>query len=155
MENNIFVKIKKDKFNPDVEKKLQVKEDERSNTTFELSTTIYNPITGIVPSKINSDKDLVLANNINKVNIQKLIAEKANERKNQDNIFKPIKTKVTNEPRNEVKTEPKKSVNINRTNYIETFEDMKRGSSQVNKPYNQANNYNNIFDGLKDLGIIK
>ena len=149
MENNIFVKIKKDKFNPDVEKKLKVKEDERSNTTFELSTTIYNPITGIVPNKINSDKDLVLANNNNKLNIQKLIAEKADERKNQDNIFKPIKTKVTNEP--------KKSVNINRTNYIETFEDMKRGSSQVNnnKSHSQPNNYNNIFDGLKDLGIIK
>jgi hypothetical protein len=163
MENNIFIKMKKDKFNPDIEQKLKTKETERDGTKFELHTSIYNPITGVVPNKINSVKDLVLDKDttLDKINIQKLISEKSAERVNQDNIYKPVKTKVINnvpiQQTNEIK-EPRKSQPVNRTNYIETFEDMKRGSHGINKPSNSTpnkNNYNNILDGLKDLGIIK
>lgn len=164
MENNIFVKMKKDKFNPDVEQKLKVKETERDSTKFDLQNSIYNPITGVVPNKINSVKDLVLEKDtsLDKVNIQKLIADKNAERINQDNIYKPIKTKVINnvpiQQTNEVKENTKSQTqSVNRTNYMETHEDMKRGV--YNKPSTHQtttkNNYNNILDGLKDLGIIK
>jgi hypothetical protein len=156
--------MKKDKFNPDVERKLKTKETERDCTSFELQNSIYNPITGVVPNKINSVKDLVLEKDVSldKVNIQKLISDKNAERVNQDNIYKPVKTKVINnvpvqQQTNEIK-ETTKAPNINRTNYIETFEDMKRGSYGMNKSSEQnqpKNNYNNILDGLKDLGIIK
>jgi hypothetical protein len=151
MENNIFLKMNKNKFNPDVEQKLKIKENERDSSKFELQTTIYNPITGIIPNRINSVKDLVLEKDttLDKINIQKKISEKNNERELQNNSFKPTKTKViNNEVREIVKAQP-----VNNTNYIETFEDMKRGSVNTNKPPNKKN-YNNIMDGLKELGII-
>lgn len=166
MENNIFIKMKKNKFNPDVEQKLKTKETERDCTKFELQNSIYNPITGVVPNKVNSVMDLVLEKEVSldKVNIQKLISEKSADRVNQDNLYKPVKTKVVNnipiqQQTNEVK-ETTKAQNVNRTNYIETFEDMKKGSYGTNKSSGQnqpqnRNNYNNILDGLKDLGIIK
>lgn len=168
MENNIFIKMKKDKFNPDVEHKLKTKESERDTTKFSLQTSIYNPITGVIPNKINSVKDLVLESDttLDKVNIQKLISAKTSERINQDNTYKPVKTKVINNSPGQ--TVPEQTVQtvqtvqtkapINRTNYIETFEDMKRGAVPSNKTINSVpnkNNYNNILDGLKDLGIIK
>jgi hypothetical protein len=151
MENNIFLKMNKNKFNPDVEQKLKIKENERDSSKFELQTTIYNPITGIIPNRINSVKDLVLEKDttLDKINIQKKISEKNNERELQNNSFKPTKTKViNNEVREIVKAHP-----VNNINYIETFEDMKRGSVNTNKPPNKKN-YNNIMDGLKELGII-
>lgn len=162
MENNIFIKMKKDKFNPDVEQKLKTKENERDGTRFELQTSIYNPITGVVPNKINSVKDLVLEKDstLDKTNIQKLISDKNAERFNQDNLYKPVKTKVVNNiPVQQQTNEVREIVQgVKRTNYIETFEDMKRGSYGKNKIFEQdqnKNNYNNILDGLKDLGIIK
>ena len=75
MEENIFIKMRKEKFNPDIEPKLKSKEEERENTRFELNTSIYNPITSGVPNKITSIKDLVLEKDIpfDKVNLHKLI----------------------------------------------------------------------------------
>ena len=154
MENNIFIKMKKEKFNPDIEPKLKNKEVERDNTKFEMSNLIYNPITGIIPEKINNINDLVICkdNSLDKVDIKKLILEKEKERSNQDNQYKPVQTKVINN--NPVVQSNK----INSTqNYIETYEELKRGSQnktnqQIN---NNGNNYGNILEGLKDLGIIK
>lgn len=162
MNNNIFIKMKKDKFNPDIEPKLKIKETERENVTFELQNSIYNPITGIIPNKINSINDLVLEKDksLDKINIQKLISEKSIERINQDYIHKPVKTKIINnipiQQTNKI-NEPIKSCNVNRTNYIETFEDMKISSNKDSSQNNHQpkNNYDNILDGLKDLGIIK
>jgi hypothetical protein len=136
MENNIFIK-QKNKFNPDIENKLKTKENERDNTKFELQKTIYNPITNVIPDKINCIKDLNLEQTNQKVNIQKLISEKNLERTNQDNLYKPIKTKIVNNKELE-------------TNYIETFDELKNNSNN-NK---NNNNYDNILVGLKDLGII-
>jgi hypothetical protein len=145
MENNIFVK-KKTKYNPDVEVNMKSKEDERNNMKFNLSTTIYNPITGIIPTKLNSSSDLVLPKEPNmNTNIMNMLKMKENERKQQIEQIKPIQTKILNN---------NQLVNgVGNNNYIETFTDMKSNSINTNQEKN--NNYNNILDGLKDLGIIK
>lgn len=158
MENNIFFKEKKDKFNPDIKTKLTLKETERSNTAFQLSTTIYNPITGVIPTKITETKDLLINTsgkdtNLTKLNIQQLILEKEEERKNQDTQFKPIQTKIVN---NVVTTPPLVQANTptNTTNYISTYHDLKNTQQNGHKKQS-INNYSNIIDGLKGLGIIK
>ncbi len=173
MENNIFFKLKKDKFNPDIEPRLKSKEVERDNTKFEMSSLIYNPITGVVPDKINSVNDLILCKDdaLDKVDIKRLINEKEKERLIQDTQYKPVQTKVIN---NNPVSQPQSQSNrvntgssqdsgsqgpqqVNMRNYIETYEELKRGSQnkaqqQIN---NRGNNYDNILEGLKDLGIIK
>lgn len=169
MENNIFVKMKREKFNPDIEKKLKGKEGEREKTRFDLSTSIYNPITGVVPSQIRSNNDLVLEKDCaySNTDIKKLIMEKENERVTQDIQYKPVKTKViNNNPQSSnisINYSDSNQDNLqqqNRTNYIETYEELKRGSTQGKNEQTQLVNqnkekYNNILDGLKDLGIIK
>lgn len=167
MENNIFMRLKKDKYNPDIEPKLKNKETERNNTKFNLSTNIYNPITGIIPNEINNSNDLILTNTNTNVDFNQLIASKENERKQQMEQLKPIKTKVINnehwqkkplENNIEIKTNEQIHDSINRTNYIETYEDLKRGSLNIihqQKTIKQNDNYNSILEGLKDLGIIK
>jgi hypothetical protein len=138
MENNIFFRQKKDKYNPDIEPKLQQKEIERTSTKFEISNTIYNPIIGIVPDKVNNSNDLLLKIDTNKKNIKELIQEKENERLKQDEIYKPVKNKVTNQP-------------INQENKLSnTFDDLKKNTVQKIE-----NKNNNILDNLKSLGIIK
>lgn len=145
MENNIFFKLNKSKFNPDIENKLKTKQSERGSSNFTLSNNIYNPITGSVPKSVSNSNDLILEkdSSLAKNDIIRLIKQKENERTEQDNTYKPIKTKVINE-----QIEP-----INKTNYIETFEDLRKGSNQNNT--NNNNNYDHILVGLKELGIIK
>jgi hypothetical protein len=163
MENNIFVKMKREKFNPDIENKLRGKEGERERTRFDLSTSIYNPITGVIPSQIRSNNDLVLEKDCaySNTDIKKLIMEKENERVTQDIQFKPVKTKViNNNPQTSNISNQDNLQQQNRTNYIETYEELKRASTYVkNEQSNSVNQnkekYNNILDGLKDLGIIK
>jgi hypothetical protein len=146
--------MKKEKFNPDVEPKLKNKEVERDNTKFEMSNVIYNPITGVIPEKINKISDLVICkdNTLDKVDIKKLIMDKEKERVAQDNKFKPVQTKVIN-------NNPVIQTNkINSSqNYIETYDELKRGSQIKSNQYlnNKDKNYDNILEGLKDLGIIK
>jgi hypothetical protein len=153
MENNIFIKMKKEKFNPDIEPKLKNKEIERDTTKFEMSNLIYNPITGKVPNKINNTNDLIVCKDVtlDKVDIKKLMIEKENERLNQDNQYKPVQTKVVNN--NPIIQSNK--VNTNQ-NYIETYEELKRGSqNKYNQQIPKGNNFDNLLEGLKDLGIIK
>jgi len=153
MENNIFIKMKKEKFNPDIEPKLKNKEIERDTTKFEMSNLIYNPITGKVPNKINNTNDLLICKDVtlDKIDIKKLMIEKENERLNQDNQYKPVQTKVVNN--NPIIQSNK--VNTNQ-NYIETYEELKRGSqNKYNQQIPKGNNFDNLLEGLKDLGIIK
>jgi len=144
MENNIFIKNKKGKYNPDIENKLQSKESERNATIFNLTNSIYNPVTGIVPSQISSMNDLVLQtdNSYTQNDIKNLIMNKELERQNQDIQFKPLQTKVL-----------PTTTTTQQTNYIETYEELKKHSSNNNKQSKEK--YNNILEGLKDLGIIK
>lgn len=60
MEDNIFIKMNKTKFNPDVDKKIKIEEFERTNTKYNMTNVIYNPITGIVPTNVKSANDLTL-----------------------------------------------------------------------------------------------
>lgn len=167
MENNIFVKMKRDKFNPDVDIKLKGKESEREKTRFDLTTSIYNPITGVVPAQIRSNNDLILERDCaySNTDIKRLIMEKENERVSQDIQYKPVKTKVINNNPQSAQVTPNYNNQDNynqtsRTNYIETYEELKRGSAHIKNEQektviNNKEKYNNILDGLKDLGIIK
>jgi hypothetical protein len=144
MNNNIFIKLNKNKFNPDIEIKLNSLENERLNTKFSLNKQIYNPITGVIPQKINSQNDLILEKDKNKIDIKSLVLKKENERIQQNDLFKPVKTKVIN---NSIE-----NTNITSTNdYIKTYNELK-SEPHTNKP--KQNNYDNILNGLKDLGII-
>jgi len=148
MNNNIFVKLNKNKFNPDIEPKLNSLENERINTKFNLNKTIYNPITGVIPTKINSQNDLVLDKDNTKIDIKSLVLKKENERNQQDEILKPVKTKVVNKPIENI------NVISNNTNndYIKTYNELK---NEAPAKINKQNNYDNILGSLKELGIIK
>jgi hypothetical protein len=60
MNNNVFIKLNKKKFNPDIENKLNNLSNDRNDTKFILSKTIYNPITNIIPQKITCQNDLII-----------------------------------------------------------------------------------------------
>ena len=145
MNNNIFVKLNKKKYNPDIESKLSNLNNERVQTKYNLSKTIYNPITGIIPNQLNTQNDLMLQKDkcFNSVDIKTLITHKEAERDQQNKLYKPIKTKVINN------TGQVSNDNENVKSYTEL-----KNTSQPKNEINQ-NNYNNILEGLKDLGIIK
>ena len=143
MENNVFIKMSKTKFNPDIDKKIKVEEFERNNTKYNMTNVIYNPITGVVPSNINSANDLMLNKDksINSREFNELLKAKEIERQNINDI-NPVKTKVISESHSD------------RTNYIETFEELRKPKNQQKSINNNNNGYNNIMDQLKSLGIL-
>ena len=141
MEDNIFFQNKKDKYNPDINDKFLQKENERLNNNYNLSNVIYNPITGIIPTDIKSPDDLKINIDNNIYNINKLISEKENERKQQEQLFKnnDIQTKVIN--------------NYNQNSCHDNFNELKE-KSLINNKNVDNNNFNNILSELKDLGIL-
>jgi hypothetical protein len=141
MENNIFIKMNKNKFNPDIDKKIKTEEFERNNTKYNMTNIIYNPITGVIPVKVASSNDLILDKDktINAKDFNDLLKAKELERQNINNI-NHIKTKIVTEP------------SINKSNYIETYEELKRPSKS--QPNINNVGYNNIMDQLKNLGIL-
>ena len=149
MNGNIFVKLNKKKYNPDIESKLNQLENNRTTTKFNLSKTIYNPITGVIPDKLNSQKDLILQKDNIKIDIKSLVLVKENERLQQNENFKPVKTKVIN---NNV-IQNSSDLPIINNDYIKTYNELKNDKQP--KTINNQNNYDNILGGLKDLGIIK
>lgn len=114
-----------EKFNPDIEDKIKSKAQERNFTKYNLNTTIYNPITGIIPQSITSNKDLKLNFDTTQIEIKKLLQEKERERMQQDATYKPQQTKIINNETNCMKINP-----------------------------NSDNNKYNILNSLKDLGIL-
>ena len=115
MENNIFFKTKKDKFNPDVISNLSKKSTERKKTEFKESKSIYNSITNTVPDRIKTAKDLQLKLDQPNENIKRLLATKMTERNKQENDLKPQKLKAL----------PKDLI-VDK--HIENFDELKKNS---------------------------
>jgi hypothetical protein len=115
MENNIFFKNKKDKFNPDVISNLSKKSTERKKTDFKESKSIYNPITNTVPDRIKTAKDLQLKLDQPNDNMKRILSTKMSEREKQDVDLKPQKLKAL----------PKDLI-VDK--HIENFDELKRNS---------------------------
>ena len=111
-----------------------------------MTNVIYNPITGIVPSKIESMSDLQLQkdNSMNSNDFNKLLLNKKNER---DNLFNNSVSKKNDNFKN---NNDMKIMNVDRTNYIQTFEELKNPQK---RPVQQSQP-SNVLNQLKDLGII-
>ena len=139
MENNIFYKNSKKKFNPDIKERYTNKEIERT-CKYNLNTIFYNPITNIVPPKIESTQDLILNNEINNNNLQKILMDKEKDRNHQDKEYTFINNKLN-------------IFDQNANNSISTFNDLKQLSNNTNST-NNIHKYNNILVDLKTLGII-
>ena len=148
MENNIFFKNKKEKFNPDVINNLSKKTSERKKIEFLESKIIYNGITNDVPNKIKNSKDLKLEidESIDTNTMKKIIKQKEDERSKQDYDLKPQKLKCLPD-------------NLIIDKHIENFDELKKNSeSHINKitqeQTQQKSKYDNIISNLKDLGIL-
>jgi hypothetical protein len=148
MENNIFLKDKKEKFNPDVIKNVSKKTNERKKIEFEASKTIYNPVTNQVPNNVKTSKDLKLEkdNSFNTNELKKIMRDKENERKKQEADLKPIKLKAIPE-------------DLIIDKHIENFDELKKNSEThakkiIQEHDSQKNKYDNIITSLKNLGII-
>lgn len=148
MENNIFFKNKKDKFNPDVINNLSKKTLERKKTEFIESKIIYNGITNDVPNKIKNSNDLKLDidESIDTNTMKKFIKQKEDERNKQDYDLKPQKLKCLPD-------------NLIIDKHIENFDELKKNSESyikktVQEQSVQKSKYDNIISNLKDLGIF-
>jgi len=138
MENNIFLRNKK-KFNPDVMTKLKMVDNDRNQTKFNRVTTIYNPITNIIPEQIKNQDDLKI--NINeKINIKERLLQIEKDRNQQDIYYKSI---------NQSSTKIFHQNNIN--SHVNNFDDLKKISTNQN---NNNDKVNNIIVGLKDMGLL-
>ena len=148
MENNIFFKNKKDKFNPDLINNLSKKTSERKKTEFLESKIIYNGITNDVPNKIKNSKDLKLDidESIDTNTMKKIIKQKEDERSKQDYDLKPQKLKSLPE-------------NLIIDKHIENFDELKKNSEFhikkiTQEQTHQKSKYDDIISNLKDLGIL-
>ena len=144
MEQNIFLKNNNNlKYNPDILQKLSSEKTIRNNISYNMSNVIYNPITGIIPDKINSTNDLKLKKDIqiNSNDFKKLMMEKEKER---------IEMFSNNNNNNNII--PQKITNIDRTNYIQTFQELKNPQKKINT--NLSNNTGSVINELKHLGIF-
>jgi len=147
MENNIFFKNKKDKFNPDVISGLSKKNSERRQTNFAESKNIYNPITNEVPKQVKNVKDLRLNLDTFMPNTKSLLTQKMDERNRQEYDLKPQK----------LKTLPQ---NLIVDKHINNFDELKKSSEThiktvLDEKNNQKNNYNDIINSMKNLGLLK
>jgi hypothetical protein len=145
------------KYNPDIETNFTNKELERKNERYNMTTNIYNPITGIIPSQIKSQNDLLL-NYKSDNNLSKLILMKQNERTIQNKEFN---TNTTNINTNNTNNTNNNNINTN-NNYIQTFEELKNNIKSTNNnikstssSLEKSKGSTDILNQLKDLKIIK
>ena len=148
MENNIFLKNKKDKFNPDVITNLSKKSSERKKIEFIESNNFYNGITNQIPDKIKNSKDLKLKidESIDTNTMKNIIKQKEDERNKQDYDLKPLKLKCLPE-------------NLIIDKHIENFDELKKNSEfhikkTIQEQTQQKSKYDNIISNLTDLGIF-
>jgi hypothetical protein len=147
VEQNVFFKMNKTKFNPDIDIKTNEIKSHREINVFKKSNNIYNSITNQIPEDIKSQKDLELNKDKPIENIKDLIMNKAKERLEQEQTLKPIKQKILNN--NEI-------INNNKQH----FNDLKNEQTNfINEQQKIINNnkskYENILENLKSLGILE
>ena len=131
MDKNIFLKNKK--YNPDIAKNYSKIISDRENTKYTYKEEFINP------SVINND-DKVYKPDKEEKQIDLLIKQKLEERQNQEFNFKPTKNFVASSNPNDFKE----------------YNDLKNQQTKYeNKQKTSSDNFNNILDDLKNLGILK
>lgn len=146
MNENVFIKSKSDKFNPDIKIKFKDVQDTRNNNVFKKSEIYYNGITNIKQNTINNIKDLQLNNNSSKLDINKLIAEKEFERKQLDELLL----------HNNTKNNSNKIINNKNNVYIDNIDNIDSFNNLKNKSvYENSNNSIDILNDLQELGILE
>ena len=144
---NIFIKKSNKKFNPDVLKKVEFEDKNRTQSVYKKSNQTYNSITNQNPENIKTQKDLELEKDNPLDNIEQIILQKKKEREEQDDKLKPVKQKVLLNESNE------SSVMIQNFNELKNenteFFNQQQKIIDINK-----NKYESIMKNLKHLGIV-
>ena len=153
MENNIFFKNKKDKFNPDVISNLSKKNNERKKTEFVESKSVYNPITNSVPEKIRNAKDLQIKVDQPTENLKRMLTTKMTERNKQEHELKPQRVKAL--PKDLIvdkHIDNFEELKKNSETFIKKEEDIKK-QQKVKKQelIEQLTKNKTIFNEIKDL----
>ena len=131
MDKNIFLKNKK--YNPDIAKNYSKIISDRENTKYTYKEEFINP------SVINKNEQVYKPDKEEK-QIDLLIKKKLEERQNQEFNFKPTKNFVASSNPNDFKE----------------YNDLKNQQNKYeNKQKASSDNFNNILDDLKNLGILK
>lgn len=145
MENNIFIKEKKGKSNPDIITNLSKKNTERKKNEYVASNNVINSITNKVPEKIRNQKDLLLEKDTPLQNINKLIMARKNERSKEEYETRPQQLKVLPN-------------NLTVDKQINNFQELKTTSeTQIKNTLEQQkiqkSKYNDIINNLKKSGL--
>jgi hypothetical protein len=147
MQNNIFIKEKIGKSNPDIITNLSKKSSERKKNEFVASNNVINSITNIVPDKIRNQKDLLLEKDMPLQNMNKLIIARKNERSREEYDTKPQQMKVL-------------PSNLTADKQINNFQELKT-TSEIQIKYTleqqqlQKSKYNDIMNNLKQSGLYR
>lgn len=145
LEKNIFIKMNQSKFNPDINSKNEAIINERENNIFMKSNITYNSITNHVPKDIKSQKDLELNKDKPLENLKDIILNKAKERHEQEQLFKPQKQKLIHTDIDELIHEFSE-LKIDQNNFK---------NEQQNIINNNKNKYESILENLKSLRILE
>ena len=131
MDKNIFLRNKK--YNPDIAKNYSKIISDRENTKYSYKEEFINP-------SIVNKNEKVYKPDKEETQIDLLIKKKLEERQNQEFNFKPTKNFVASSNPNDFKE----------------YNDLKNQQTKYeNKQKVSSDNFNNILDDLKDLGILK
>jgi hypothetical protein len=120
---------KLEKYNPDVDKKYEIKQRERDGTAYTYSNVVYKGITNDFPKQIATPDDLKIKAeqpdfNLIKIKMEASINEREQEKANQEKILKELAEKKLNK---------KLVINQTSTNTtLETHSDMKQAHQKFN-----------------------
>ena len=144
LQNNVFFKQNKDKFNPDVIEKQKNLQNDFSVNIFKNNTKlVYNSIIDKIPDEVKSSKDLEIPKDEPIKDYQQVMNIKFKERNEQDMQLKPLKQKIIVE----------QSVGMEDI-YNNMKEDNKTFINNQNKVITNTK-LDNILENLKDLGILE